>query len=113
MASTEKVRQFLQDSEAHAHYASIVEFALAYFIHKANRDENTRFAADLERARSEYHDEFAHAIAITEHVYADLFTDEELDDLIILHANPALKKARAMTADLLRTILEQFESASA
>jgi hypothetical protein len=113
MASTEKVRQFLEDSEAHAHYASIVEFALAYFIHKAKRDGNMRFATDLERARSEYHLEFAQAIAITERVYADLFTDEELDDLIFLHANPALKKARAMTADLLRTILEQFESASA
>ena len=113
MASTDKVRQFLQDSEAHAHYGSIVEFTLSYFIQRAKRDGNARFAADLERARSEYHNEFAQAVAITEHVYADLFTDEELDDLIILHANPALKKARAMMADLLRTILEQLESASA
>jgi hypothetical protein len=113
MASTEKVRQFLQDSESHAHYSSIVECALTYFILKAEREGNTRFAADLKRAKSEYHDEFAHAIAITEHVYADLFTDEELDDLIILHANPALKKARDMTVDLFHTILDQFESTSA
>jgi broad-specificity NMP kinase len=113
MASTEKVRQFLQDSDSHAHYSSIVECALTYFIHKAKREGNTRFAADLERAKSEYRAEFAQAVAITEHAYADLFTDEELDDLIILHANPALKKARATTVDLFHTILDQFESASA
>ena len=113
MASTEKVRQFLKDSDSHAHYSNIVECALVYFIHKARNEGNTRFAADLERAKSEYHDEFARAFAITEQVYADLFSDEELDDLIILHSNPALKKARDMTVNLFHTILDQFESTSA
>ena len=113
MASKEKVRQFLKDSDSHAHYSSIVECALTYFIHKAKSEGNLRFAADLERAKSEYHNEFAQAVAITEHAYADMFTDEELDNLILLHANPALKKARATTVDLFHSILQQFESASA
>ena len=29
-------------------------------------------------------------------VYCELFTDEELADLIVLHSNPAIKKARAV-----------------
>jgi hypothetical protein len=42
-----------------------------------------------------------------------LFTDEELDDLIVLNSNPALKKARALTSDIFNAILEKFLMVSA
>jgi hypothetical protein len=108
MASRAKAREFLQASESHTHYSSIVEYALTYFIAKAEKEGNVRFAADLKKAKEEYHEEFAWALELTEEVHAELFTDEELDNLIILHSNPALKKARALTADIFNKILEKY-----
>ncbi|MFN7950451.1 MAG: hypothetical protein U0610_01910 [bacterium] len=108
MASIEKTREYLRESESHAHYSSIVEFALTYFIAKAKNDGNERFAAELQQAKDEYHHDFQQAIAITEYVYSETFTDEELDDLIFLHSNPALRKARAQTAQIMSHILEKY-----
>ena len=113
MASREKARRFLEESESHQHYSSIVEYALRYFIAKAEKEGNTRFAADLRKAKEEYHQEFQWALELTEQVWAELFTDEEMDDLIILHSNPALRKARALTADIFERILEKYLAMSA
>ncbi len=113
MASREKVRQFLEESEAHKHYANIVECALTYFIAKADKEGNTRFAADLRTAKQGYHEEFQKGVELTEAVYADTFTDDELDDLIILHANPALRKARALTSDIFDSIIQHYALVSA
>ena len=112
MASREKVRQFLDVSESHKHYSSIVEYALTYFIAKAEKEGNPRFADDLKRAKEDYHEHFQWAFELTEQVHADIFTDEELDNLIVLHSNPALKKARALTADIMNKILEKYLVAS-
>ncbi|MBS1105169.1 MAG: hypothetical protein H6Q91_671, partial [Deltaproteobacteria bacterium] len=38
MASREIARRFLEESEAHKHYSSIVECTLTYFIHKAEME---------------------------------------------------------------------------
>jgi hypothetical protein len=113
MASKEKVRRFREESESHNHYSSIVECTLTYFIAKAKTDGNARLAADLEQAKAEYHKEFEQALQLTEDVHAELFTDEELDDLIVLHSNPALKKARALTSDIFNEVLERYLSRSA
>jgi hypothetical protein len=113
MASREKARQFLEESEAHKHYSNIVECALTYFIAKAEAEGNTRFANDLRKAKEGYHEDFRKGVEITEEVYAETFTDEELDDLIILHANPALRKVRDMTSDIFDTIIKHYSLASA
>lgn len=113
MGNRERARRFLEESEAHKHYSDIVECTLTYFIHKAENEGNDRFADDLRKARQEYHQEFKMGIELTEQVYAELFTDEELDDLIVLNSNPALKKARALTSDIFNTILEKYLLASA
>jgi hypothetical protein len=112
MASTEKARRFLEESESYTHYSSVVEYVLTYFIAKAKREGNTRFAAHLEKEKDEYHAEFSWALQLAEEVYAELFTDEELDDLIILHSNPALRKARALTPHIFSEILEKYLSIS-
>lgn len=109
MASKEKARRYLQKSDSHEHYSSIVEYALTYFIAKARKEGNNRFAADLEQARDEYHDHFRWALELTEQVYAERFTDEELDDLIVLQSNPAMRKARALTAEIFNDVLEKYQ----
>jgi hypothetical protein len=108
MATREKVRQFLEESDAYRHYANIVECALTYFIAKAEKEGNVRFANDLRQAQQSYHEEFRKGVEITEEVYAGTFTDDELDDLIILGGNPALKKARALTSDIFNSIVEHY-----
>ena len=113
MASIEKVRRFLEESESHMHYSSIVEYALTYFIAKAERDGDTRFAADLRRTKEVYHEDFRTAVELTEQVYSEMFTDEELDDLIVLHSNPAIKKSRELTSEVFHSIIERILSASA
>ncbi len=113
MASREKARQFLEESGAHQHYSNIVECALTYFIAKAEKEGNARFAADLRKAKQGYHNEFRKGVELTEAVYAETFTDDELDDLIILHSNPALQKARALTSDIFDAIIAHYSLVSA
>jgi hypothetical protein len=112
MASRERARKFLEASDSHKHYSEIVEYALTYFITKAQREGDTRFADDLTRAKEEYEDEFNEAFGVTEAVYSEMFTDEELDNLIILHSNPALKKARDLAGNIVNKILEKYSEAS-
>lgn len=112
MASREKAREFLEVLDAHNHYSSILECALTYFIAVADKEGNTRFAADLRKAKEEYHEEFQRGVEITEQVYAEMFTDEELNDLIVLNSNPAIKKSRALTVDIMNRILEKHLSAA-
>jgi hypothetical protein len=108
MASKEKTRQFMEASDSHKHYSEIVDYTLTYFIHKAEREGNTRFAEDLKKAKEEYEEEFIKGIEVTEAVYSEMFSDEDLDDLIILHSNPALKKARDLTGEIMNQILEKY-----
>jgi len=113
MLSPEKARRFIEESESHKHYSSIVNYTLTYFIARAKRDGNERFAADLEKAREDYHEQFQSALQLAEDVHAQLLTDEELDDLIVFHSNPALKKARALTTGIFNEMLEKHLSMSA
>ena len=108
MGSRQKVRRFLEESEAHKHYEGIVEYALSYFIARAVGRGDDRFAGDLRALKAEYKEEFAQAIGLTEEVYAERFTDEELDDLIFLHSNPAIKKSRDLNSEIMSEILEKY-----
>jgi len=108
MASKEKARQFLQASESHKHYSEIIDLALTYFITKAEKEGNTRFAEDLKQAKEAYKKDFNQAIEITESVYSEMFTDDELDNLIILHSNPAMSKARETASEIVGKILEKY-----
>ncbi len=112
MGSREKVRQFLEESEAHRHYEGIVEYALTYLVAKAEKEGKSQFAADLAQMKSEYREDFAHAVAMTEEVFSDIFTDEELDNLIVLHSNPAIKKLRALNSEIMGTILRKYSEVS-
>ena len=110
MASREKARQFLKASDSHRHYSQIIDLALTYFITKAEKQGNARFAEDLKHAKAEYGKDFNQAIEITESVYSEMFSDDELDNLIILLSNPAMSKARDTAADIVGKILDKYSA---
>jgi hypothetical protein len=112
MGSREKVRQFLEESEAHRHYEGIVDYALTYLIAKAEKEGKGQFAADLLQMKGEYKEDFANAVAMTEEVFADMFSDEELDNLIVLHSNPAIKKMRRLNSEMMGRILRKYSQVS-
>ena len=112
MGSREKVRQFLEESEAHRHYEGIVDYALAYLVAKAEKEGKSQFAADLARMKGEYKEDFANAVALTEGVFSEIFTDEELDNLIVLHSNPATKKLRGLNSGIMGRILREYAKVS-
>jgi len=99
MGSKEKARELIEVSRAHQHYSTIVELALTYFIGKAEK-EGSPLAAELKKLKTEYKEQFARAIEVTEQVYCQIFTDEELDELIVLHSNPAIAKLRGLTTEI-------------
>lgn len=112
MGSREKVREFLEESEAHRHYEGIVDYALTYLIAKSEKEGKSQFAADLRRMKGEYKEDFAHAVAMTEEVFSDIFDDEELDNLIVLHSNPAIKKMRRLNSEIMGKILRKYSEVS-
>ena len=112
MGSREKVRLFLEESEAHRHYEGIVDYALTYLVAKAEKEGRTQFAADLNQMKGEYKEDFAKAVALTEEVFSDIFDDEELDNLIVLHSNPATKKLRALNSEIMGKILKKYSQVS-
>jgi hypothetical protein len=112
MGSKEKVRQFLEESEAHRHYEGIVDYALTYLIAKAEKEGRGQFAVDLLQMKGEYKEDFANAVAMTEDVFCDVFDDEELDNLIVLHSNPAIKKMRRLNSEIMGRILRKYSEVS-
>jgi hypothetical protein len=112
MGSREKVRHFLEESEAHRHYEGIVEYALTYLAAKAAKEGKGQLAADLGEMKKEYKEDFANAVAMTEDVFSDVFDDEELDNLIVLHSNPAIKKLRALNSEIMGRILKKYAQIS-
>jgi hypothetical protein len=112
MATKEMARRFIDEADVYNQYSSLIENILTVLIAKAEKEGNARFADDLRNTRATYHPDFQKAIEITEQVYADAFTDEELSDLIILNNNPALKKALAQVAYLVNKIQEKVFAAS-
>ncbi len=107
MGSKEKSKEFLKVSRTHEHYSTIIEEALKYFIAKAD-EENKEIAEYLRKMQSDYKVQFKEAIDITEQVYADIFSDDELDELIVMHQNPTLLKLRGLTADISDKTIENY-----
>jgi hypothetical protein len=112
MGNREKVRRFLEESEAHRHYEGIVEYALTYLVAKAEKEGKSEFAAQLSQMMGEYREDFANAVAMTEAVFSEIFDDEELDNLIVLHSNPAIKKLRALNSEIMGKILREYAQVS-
>ena len=89
MGTKEKARRFLDVSETHALYSNIIDYVLTYFTARAEKEGNQPFLDDLKRAKQGYTEDFEKAIEITEEVYCEMFSDEELNDMIVMHTTPA------------------------
>jgi len=107
MGSKEKSKEFLQVSRTHEHYSTIIEQALKFFIAKAET-EKKECADYLRKLQTDYKDQFKEAIEVTEQVYADIFSDDELDELIVMHQNPTLLKLRGLTADISDKTIDNY-----
>ena len=107
MGSKERAKQFLAVSETHKHYSNIVDYTLTYFIAKAEKEGN-QIADDLKKLKDTYQTEFEKAIEITEDVYCEIFSDEELDELTVLHSTPSLIKLRGLTSEIMNKVLEKY-----
>ena len=113
MGAKEKARKFLEVSDTHAFYSTVIEYVLAYFIARAEKEGNQSFADELKRAKQGYAEDFEKAIEVTEEVYCEMFSDEELDDMTVMHTTPAIKRLRGLTPEIMNKVLEKYSLRSA
>ena len=111
MGSKGKAKEFLEVSQTHEHYSTIIENTLMFFIATAEQ-ENKEFAEYLKKMQSDYKDQFANAIDMTELVYAEIFSDDELEELIVMHQNPVLEKLRGLTSEISQRTIEKYVEGS-
>ncbi len=107
MASKEKAKALLEASNSIDHYSEMIEHALKYFIAKLEKEGNP-VADELRKLRETYPTDFANAVEITGDVYGEMFTDDELDELIVLNTNPAMEKLRGVTSEIMRRVFEEY-----
>jgi len=107
MGSQEKAEKLLEVSNTLEHYSDLIDHALSYFIARAEKD-NSPFADYLKTVKDGYHDEFSNAVEITGEVYSEMFSDEELDELIVLTSNPAMEKLRGLTSKIVDRVFEKY-----
>jgi len=108
MGTKEKARRFLEISETHAFYSTIIQYVLAYFTARAEKEGNQSFVDDLKRAKKGYMEDFEQAIEVTEEVYCEMFSDEELNDMTVMHTTPAIKRLRGLTPEIMNKVLEKY-----
>ncbi len=107
MTSKQKALQFLDVTGIKEQYSSLIELALTYFIAKAET-EGDPLAADLKKLKDGYKDEFEGAQTVAAEVIGEVFSDEDLDELIVLHSTPALNRLRGLAPEIMGRILEGF-----
>ncbi len=107
MGSKEMAKKFLEASEVSNHYASIIDFTFTYFVKKAEQID-PQAAEALKKIKDGYPEEFASSIGLAEEAYSEMFTDEELEELTVMHGNPVLMKLRGSTKELMNKIAEKL-----
>ena len=107
MGSRQKAKEFLEMSRTHEHYSTIIDYALKFFILRAEQ-ENSPCADYLKEIQEDYHEQLANAIEVTEGVYSEIFSDDELEELIVMHQNPVMEKLRGLTADISNKTIEEY-----
>jgi hypothetical protein len=108
MGSMEKAKQFLKTSETLKLYSEIIDNMLLYFIARAKKEKNQPLAEELKKLKDSYIDDFTDALEITERVYCDIFSDDELEEMIVMHSTPALEKLRGLTPKIMDRFFEKY-----
>ena len=107
MTSKEKAMQFLDVTGIKEQYSSLIDLTLTYFIAKAE-NQGSPLADDLKKVKEGYKEEFEGVQPIAAEVISEVFSDDELDELIVLHSTPALNKLRGLAPEIMGRILEGF-----
>jgi len=107
MTSKQKAIQFLNVTGINEQYSTLIELVLTYFIAKAE-NEGSSFADDLKGLKAGYRQEFEEVQGIAAEAIAEVFSDDDLDELIVLHSTPALNKLRGLAPGIMDRILEGF-----
>ncbi len=107
MGSQQKAKEFLEISRTHEHYSSIIENSMMFFIASAEQ-ENKEAAEYLKKLKVDYQTQFTDAIGVTEQVYAEIFTDDELEELIVMHKNPVLERLRGLTDEISQRTIDKY-----
>lgn len=108
MGSMEKAKAFLETSDTLRLYSEIIDSMMLYFIHRTEKEGNQPLADELKKLKNSYMDDFTDALEITEKVYCDIFTDDELQELIVMHSTPALEKLRGLTPKIMDRFFEKY-----
>ena len=107
MTSKQKARQFLEITGLREQYSSLIELVLTYFIAKAEK-EGSPFAGDLKKLKDGYKKEFEDVQEIAAEAIGEVLSDDELDELIVLHSTPALNKLRGLAPEIMGRILKGY-----
>jgi len=104
----EKAKEFLETSETLKLYSEIIDNMMLYFIARTEKEGNQTLAEELKKLKASYMDDFTDALEITEHVYCDIFSDDEMQEMIVMHSTPALEKLRGLTPKIMDRFFEQY-----
>ena len=109
MGSTQKAKEFLATSKTLDLYSEIIDNMLLYFIARAEKEGNPALSEELKKLKASYIDDFTDALEITEQLYCDIFSDEELNELIVMHATPSLEKLRGLTPKIMDRFFARYK----
>ena len=107
MTSKQKARDFLEITGIREEYSILIDLVLTYFIAKAEKEGNP-FADDLKKLKEGYKKEFEDVQAIAAEAISEVLSDDELDELIVLHSTPALNKLRGLAPEIMNRILKGY-----
>jgi hypothetical protein len=107
MTSKEKVQRFLDVTGIKGMYSSVIEYSLTYFIAKAE-SEGDPLADGLKKIKGGFRQELEDVGVedVAAEVIAGVFSDDELDELIVLHSTPALNRLHGLAPEIMGRILE-------
>lgn len=107
MTSKEKALRFLDVTGIKEMYSSVIEYALTYYIAKAESEADP-LADILKKIKDGFRQELEDVEVedIAAEVIAGVFSDDELDELIVLHSTPAINRLQGLAPEIMSRILE-------
>ncbi|MCK4781319.1 DUF2059 domain-containing protein [Candidatus Parcubacteria bacterium] len=94
----EKVKKFLEVSESRKQYVLIVEHMITQIRTEIGNEEVLDKFSEVMNAVG------VKIMDAIEKIYADLFSDEEIDELILLHSSPMAIRSRELQPKILEKI---------
>lgn len=104
MASLKKVREYFEAAEMLKQYTALTENVCAqmsaYFAGRS--DDDGLMATELRKRLGVIIGE--KMLAFAEEMFVELFSDEELDELIVIHSSPVFKRLRVLAPEMTKKL---------